>query len=63
MNRGLNIGLKKEGTMYDDLKCVFWLARVMDGKKELRFEEYQKYLDEWNEYTEMTRCLVRRAVM
>ena len=48
--------------MYDDLPCVFWIAKVKYGKKELRFEEYEKYLNEWNSYSYVTRCLVRGYV-
>lgn len=47
---------------YDDLPCVFWIARVKYGKKDLRFEEYEKYLEEWNSYAYVTRCLVRGYV-
>ena len=48
--------------MYDDLPCVFWLARVRDGKKELRFEEYQKYLEEWENSSYITKCIVKGYV-
>ena len=48
--------------MYDELPCVFWLARVRDGKKELRFEEYQKYLEEWESSSYITKCIVKGYV-
>jgi hypothetical protein len=48
---------------YDDLPCVFWIAKVKYGKNELRFEEYEKYLQEWNSYAYVTRCLVRSYIL
>lgn len=38
---------------------MFWIAREKYGKKELRYEEYQDYFEEWNNYTCETKRLIR----
>lgn len=48
---------------YDDLPCVFWLARNAYGKSMLTYEEYEEYLRIWNdEMSEFVRGLVRGVV-
>jgi hypothetical protein len=41
---------------FDHLKCVFFLAKMLEQKQDVQitFEEYNKYLNVWNQLDETT---------
>lgn len=37
--------------MYEELPCVFWVARVKYGRTYITHEEYMRYKEEWEGYS------------
>ena len=45
--------------VFDNIKCVFFLAKMLEQNHnvQLTFDEYQKYLNIWNQLDDTTREL------